>query len=53
MSPSLHAAEAVGAGPPFADPRWAPLTAMTLERSEVLEGGSMLLRYRISNAKSP
>jgi riboflavin biosynthesis pyrimidine reductase len=28
----------------------APLTAMTLERSEVLEGGSVLLRYRLVNA---
>jgi hypothetical protein len=28
----------------------APLTAMTLERSEVLEGGEVLLRYRMQNA---
>ena len=28
----------------------APLTAMTLERSQLLEGGAMLLRYRIQNA---
>ncbi|MEH2506665.1 riboflavin biosynthesis pyrimidine reductase [Bradyrhizobium sp. AZCC 1578] len=28
----------------------APLTAMALERSEVLEGGAVLLRYRMQNA---
>jgi hypothetical protein len=28
----------------------APLTAMTLERSEVLEGGAVLLRYRMQKA---
>jgi riboflavin biosynthesis pyrimidine reductase len=28
----------------------APLTAMTLERSEVLEGGAVRLRYRFQNA---
>ena len=30
--------------------RRAPVTAMTLESSEALEGGAMLLRYRIQNA---
>jgi riboflavin biosynthesis pyrimidine reductase len=29
----------------------APVTAMTLESSEALEGGAMLLRYRIQNAR--
>jgi riboflavin biosynthesis pyrimidine reductase len=28
----------------------APVTAMTLESSRALEGGAMLLRYRIQNA---
>jgi hypothetical protein len=28
----------------------APVTAMTLESSQALEGGAMLLRYRIQNA---
>jgi riboflavin biosynthesis pyrimidine reductase len=28
----------------------APVTAMTLESNRVLEGGAMLLRYRIQNA---
>jgi riboflavin biosynthesis pyrimidine reductase len=32
--------------------RRAPVTAMTLESSRVLEGGAMLLRYRIQNADS-
>jgi riboflavin biosynthesis pyrimidine reductase len=31
----------------------APITAMTLESSETLEGGAMLLRYRIQNADLP
>ena len=31
--------------------RRAPVTAMTLESSEALEGGAMLLRYRIQNAR--
>jgi riboflavin biosynthesis pyrimidine reductase len=30
--------------------RRAPVTAMTLESSQALEGGAMLLRYRIQNA---
>jgi riboflavin biosynthesis pyrimidine reductase len=30
----------------------APITAMTLENSQALEGGAMLLRYRIQNALS-
>ena len=30
--------------------RRAPVTAMTLESSRALEGGAMLLRYRIQNA---
>jgi hypothetical protein len=30
--------------------RRAPLTSMTLESSRALEGGAMLLRYRIHNA---
>jgi hypothetical protein len=30
--------------------RPAPVTAMTLESSQALEGGAMLLRYRIQNA---
>lgn len=30
----------------------APITAMTLESSQALEGGAMLLRYRIQNALS-
>jgi riboflavin biosynthesis pyrimidine reductase len=30
--------------------RRAPVTAMTLENSEALEGGAMLLRFRIQNA---
>ena len=30
----------------------APITAMTLESSQALEGGAMLLRYRIENALS-
>jgi riboflavin biosynthesis pyrimidine reductase len=30
--------------------RRAPLTAMTLESSQALEGGAMLLRYGIQNA---
>jgi len=29
--------------------RRAPVTAMTLESSGALEGGAMLLRYRIQN----
>ena len=32
--------------------RGAPVTAMTLESSQALEGGAMLLRYRIQNADS-
>ena len=32
--------------------RRAPVTAMTLESSQALEGGAMLLRYRIQNADS-
>src|SRR3979411_694956 len=32
--------------------RRAPITAMTLESSRALEGGAMLLRYRIRNADS-
>ena len=36
---------------PEADQR-APITTMTLESSEALEGGAMLLRYRIQNALS-
>ena len=28
----------------------APITAMALESSQALEGGAMLLRYRIQNA---
>jgi riboflavin biosynthesis pyrimidine reductase len=31
----------------------APVTAMTLESSRPLEGGAMLLRYRIENAGAP
>jgi riboflavin biosynthesis pyrimidine reductase len=31
----------------------APITAMALESSETLEGGAMLLRYRIQNADLP
>ncbi|WP_213285514.1 dihydrofolate reductase family protein [Bradyrhizobium sp. sGM-13] len=31
----------------------APVTAMTLESNQVLEGGVVLLRYRIENAPSP
>ena len=30
--------------------RRAPVTAMTMESSQALEGGAMLLRYRIQNA---
>jgi hypothetical protein len=30
--------------------RRAPATAMTLESSQALEGGAMLLRYRMQNA---
>jgi riboflavin biosynthesis pyrimidine reductase len=30
----------------------APITAMTLESSQALEGGAMLLRYRVQNALS-
>ena len=30
--------------------RRAPVTAMTLESSKALDGGAMLLRYRIQNA---
>jgi hypothetical protein len=30
--------------------RRAPVTAMTLESSKVLQGGAMLLRYPIRNA---
>jgi riboflavin biosynthesis pyrimidine reductase len=33
--------------------RRAPVTAMTLESSKVLEGGAMWLRYRIQNADTP
>jgi riboflavin biosynthesis pyrimidine reductase len=33
--------------------RRAPVTAMTLESSQALEGGAMLLRYRIQNADIP
>jgi hypothetical protein len=29
-----------------------PITAMSLESSQALEGGAMLLRYRIENAPS-
>ena len=32
--------------------RRAPVTAMTLESSQALEGGATLLRYRIQNADS-
>jgi hypothetical protein len=32
--------------------RRAPVTAMTLDSSRVLEGGAMLLRYLIQNAHS-
>jgi hypothetical protein len=28
----------------------APVTAMTLESGQAMEGGAMLLRYRIENA---
>jgi riboflavin biosynthesis pyrimidine reductase len=35
--------------PPDANQR-APLTAMTLDSSEVLDGGAVLLRYRLQNA---
>jgi riboflavin biosynthesis pyrimidine reductase len=31
----------------------APVTAMALESSRALEGGAMLLRYRIQNAGAP
>ena len=30
----------------------APVTAMTLESSRVLDGGAVLLRYRIENGES-
>jgi hypothetical protein len=30
----------------------APITTITLEGSQALEGGAMLLRYRIQNALS-
>jgi riboflavin biosynthesis pyrimidine reductase len=33
--------------------RRAPVTAMTLQSSEALEGGVVLLRYRIENAPTP
>jgi riboflavin biosynthesis pyrimidine reductase len=33
--------------------RRAPVTAMTLESSKVLEGGAVWLRYRIQNADTP
>jgi riboflavin biosynthesis pyrimidine reductase len=32
--------------------RRAPVSAMTLQRSQVMEGGSLRLRYRLQNAAS-